>query len=132
MVWTNHRAAIIRVHHQLAAHVPATVFLAQVAVNRERARLIGPELEGDRLAAVDELGDAVGVYREGAPDVFAAQRDAHEVVLVTSIRPGSKANFFAVTETCRYTGARSCARMPANGRLPSPNTGERCPIRELR
>ena len=43
---------------------------------------IGAELEGDRLAGADALGDPVGVDRQAVRDVVGAQLDLDEIVLV--------------------------------------------------
>ena len=73
--------AISELDDQLAPHLAAAVVLLQVAVDRERAGLIGAELEGDGLAGPDALGDPVRVDREAVGDVVAPERDLHEVVL---------------------------------------------------
>ena len=73
---------LILVHDQLAVHLPASLVLSQIAIDGERAGLIGPELEGDRVSAADPLGDAVGIHREAVSDVRARQGDLHQVVQV--------------------------------------------------
>ena len=53
----------------------------QVAVEGERAGLVGAELEVDRLPARGALDDAIGVDREAGGPSFARQRDRDEIVL---------------------------------------------------
>ena len=57
-------SALFRAHHQRALHVRTRRDAREIAVERERAWLIGVELEGDGAAGGDALGNAVGIDRK--------------------------------------------------------------------
>ena len=80
-------------YNQLALHFLAPLVLLEIAVEAERAGLIGAELEGDRLARARALGDAIAVHREAVGDVGALKGDLHEVVLVDLEARGIEALF---------------------------------------
>src|SRR5258705_13373219 len=65
-----------------ALHVFALRVLREAAIEREGARPVGAELEGDALAGAGALDDAVLVDGEAVGDVARRERDLHQVVLV--------------------------------------------------
>ena len=68
--------------NQFAAHLLAAIVLREIAVEREAAGLIGPELEYDPLPGAGTLGDAVGIDRETVRDVYRVEGDLHQIVLL--------------------------------------------------
>ena len=64
-----------------AVHAAAAIVIREIAVDRVRARFVGPELEADGLSGLGALGDAVLVDREAVRDVVGGEGDLHHVVL---------------------------------------------------
>ena len=117
---------------QLALHLLAAVVLREVAVERKASRLVGAELENNRLTRAGALGDAVrDIDREAVGDVLGGELDLDEVVLLDLDAGGRERELVAGDGDFANLAASRGTPRPQRAGARDNRHGEDCPDRTL-
>src|SRR5688572_11901580 len=107
---------LFRADDELALHAAVAGVARQVAVEAERARAVGAEVERRGAARGHAADDAVLVDGEAVGDILAADRHAHEVVLRDLEAIGRELKIAGREEELRTVGGLILCEQPGHER----------------